>query len=64
MIRQSSTRLASRFNEVASVFVRCDHVTGVIVNADHGIDHTAPFGIKPNGVCRTRIGDPFRQELS
>jgi hypothetical protein len=27
---------ASRFNEVASVFVRCDYVASVMVNADHG----------------------------
>jgi hypothetical protein len=27
----------SWFNEVASVFVRCDHVASVIVNANRGI---------------------------
>jgi len=41
IIRQSSTRLArfasSRFFEIAFVFVRFDHVAGVIVKADHGI---------------------------
>jgi len=31
----------SRFNEVASVFMRCDHVASVIVNANHGIMWTA-----------------------
>jgi hypothetical protein len=37
MIRQSSTRLASRFNEVASVLMRLDHVAKRIVTANHGI---------------------------